>query len=403
MRLFLVVVVVLMSWLPTSAQTECTGVVTAPGGKPLIMAHVALLTPDAVSVLQVVQASSEGTYRLTLPRSGFWILRFTGVGYADHSVTLFTQDRKPVELNITLGCYTYYPGDLDLKVIGDFNLWNILTAVPMKKQREGVYSAEIPAKTDSVSFRLRGCRDRESAEGVRNVAYVLNKDGSYNARIRTTGGVAKITFDESLLDRSASSAKEDFVKATRQTKGIAAAVMQWWRGDEDYLGARILAARSHKVLDSTMFDWRPRLADLFQKEQRERDTVVRSVWALAYLSTSLNAHMKDVASSTTCMESLGPASPVWTMNPNALSLCVRNTSWPEARREAYIQAALATQPDRSVKEAVLFNEFTIALLSEQKTKAAGYYDILTTEFADTPTGRMIREKYSRPGTVPKGK
>ena len=238
---------------------------------------------------------------------------------------------------------------------------------------------------------------------MRDVAYVLNNDGTYNARTKTTNGVATITFDESLLDRSGATAKEVFVMASRRTKNIADAASLWWKGDDEYFAARLDAGRSRKALDSTMFNWRPRLARLFQMEEAERDTLVRSVLALAYISTSIKARISDVASSTKCMEQLAPSSAAWTLNPSVISRAVRNTSWEEPRREAYIHAILTSQPDRTVKEAVLFNEFTIAWLSEQKDKAAGYYDILTTEYADTPMGKMVREKYSRPGTLPKGK
>ncbi|HTX99884.1 MAG TPA: hypothetical protein VMG09_07675 [Bacteroidota bacterium] len=403
MRFFLLLAVAAILSPPVSAQIDCSGVVTGPGGKPLPMAHVALLTPDATSVLQVNQATTTGAFRVTLPGSGLWFLRFTGVGYSDYSMVVYAQDRRPIELTIALGCHNYFAGQPDISVIGDFNLWNILSAVPMKYQGHGLYTAEVHTKSDTVTFRLRGIRDRDVAEGVRNATYVRTPDGLYNARIPASGGKAIIRFEESLLDRSGTPAKAVFVAATDRTKRIASAVSRWWKGEQDYIAARLNAARSRKPLDSTIFDWRPRLAALFREEEKEPDTLVRSVLALAYVSTALKARDRDVASATTCLEHLGPGSQAWELNPDALSLSVRKSSWPEAKWEAYIHEALARQPSRSVKEAVLFNEFQIALLSEEKEKAAGYYDILTTQYADTPRGKMIREKYSRPGTPPAGK
>jgi hypothetical protein len=377
-------------------QTVCSGRVTGPKGKLLPVAHVSLLTADRATVIQIISVAQNGTYKLGVPRPGFWALRFSGVGYADQLVALYVQDKNPMTLNVSLGCHQYLPGEPELHVIGSFNLWSILTGVPLKKRGDGSFSADIPASTDSVSFRIRGYRDAEGAEGTRDAAYVLNREGTYDARIKTVGGIARVKVESALLDRSGAAAQMDFARATERTRRIGAVVRTWWDGERAYYAGQMAAALGRTPAGSEVPNWNVLTATLMRQKEAERDSVAHVVASLAYVSVALNARTKDDASVTNSMNLLSPTSPAWSLNPSALSYAVRHTSWSNSKRDDYIQSALKLHPDRAVRVAVAFNEFTIAFKADDDKQATRYYDLLTGEYADTPTGKMVLRDYPRP-------
>lgn len=395
-RLIVVVILVLVaSWSRSQAQCVCSGHVTGPGGKLLPAAHIALMDPDHPSGGQVVQASPDGAYRLTVPRPGFWILRFSGVGYAKESLALYVPGTTPIALNVSLGGYHYIPGETALSVIGDFNYWSIAEAVSLTRGSDGTYGADIPVAGDSITFRIRGYRDGDGAEGLRGATYILNSEGGYDARIRTTGGSARVRVDPSLLDRSGARVQVA-VEGPEQTRRIVDAVRAWWEGDEAYTAEQSVIAMGRPHLDTTVTDWNAFTLRILRRADTEKDPLVRSVCALAYVSVALKSRHADAAALTRCMDRIPATSPAWSLNPRAMTSAVRGTSWPAAQRERYIEAAIGRNPSASVRVAVICTEFTTALNADQNRKAARYYDLLMEKYGDTQAARDLRKSYPRP-------
>jgi hypothetical protein len=378
------------------AQTPCSGKVTGPGGKTLPAAHVSLLAPTRASVLQIVKASTGGAFELTIPHSGYWVLRFAGVGYDGLDVALYVPDAKEINLTVALGSHFYLEGQPELSVIGDFNLWKIPSAVPLKRGKDGVYTAEIPVTTDSIAFRIRGYRDGDGVEGIRGAVFVLNREGSYDARIKTSGGLARVVVDTRLLDHSSVRSRLRFAQASRQTKDIALAVKEWWDQENAYFANQMAESMERKPLHNAPRDWGAYTARMFQQEEAERDSVVRAVRSLAYLSAAMKSRTKDRASITKALGHLPATSPAWALNPVVLSTAVRSATWSDSVREDYVHAMIEHNPERAIRLAVLLNEFMIALDTDKDAKAARYYDILTAEYADTPEAKEILKKYKRP-------
>jgi hypothetical protein len=399
MRVHVVVLAVgvlfaLPSQLP--AQSTCSGRVTGPGGKTLPAAHASLLTPNRSAVSQSAHAAKNGTFVLTIPHPGYWVLRFSGVGYANQDVALYVPDTNEIRLNVALGSYDYLTGQPALSVIGDFNLWKIPSAVPLKMGGHGVFTADIPATTDSIAFRIRGYRDGDGVEGIEDAAFVLNREGSYDARIKAAGGVARVIVDTRLLDRSGASCKVTFTHATEETRKIALAVKEWWDQEHAYFSNQMAEAMERKPLHKVPMDWGSFTAKLLRQEERERDLLVRPVRSLAYVSAALKARTKNSGSITRAMEHIPPTSPVWLLEPIALSTAVRVATWSDSVREKYIQTMIEHNLDRHARLAVLCNEFMIALDTDKDAKAARYYDLLAAEFAETPEAQEILKKYKRP-------
>lgn len=381
---------------PAAAQTVCSGTVTGPMGRALPAAHVTLQSPDRAENLTTVAISAGGAYSVAVPHTGLWVLRFTGIGYADQSVVLYVPDANPITVSVMLGAHRYNAGKIAPTVNGDFNLWNILNAVPMKKQKDGSYVATVPSKKDSVTFRIRGIRQMESVEGVRGARFLLNKEGSYDARIKVVNGKATVVLDMGQLDRSAAQSHVEFPNGTTQTREIAEAARIWWEGEAAYASGQLTRLFKGKSTGEEPPKWPEFAGKLLKNQEKARDPLVRSVWSLAYISTGLRLKHKDVAALNSCLEAIAPESPVWAIHPNVMSYAVRNSSWPKEQQRKYLESAMNNNPERSARVGVIFNEFIIAFQADDNSGAMPYYDLLMGEYADTPQGRMVAKQYQRP-------
>ena len=272
----------------------------------------------------------------------------------------------------------------------------IQAGIRRKKVKAGVYHAVVPAVKDSVTFRIRGYRDADGVEGVRNATYVLNREGTYDARIKAEGGKAVISVELGLLDRAGVSSRLTFAKGSEQSRRIAAAVRTWWDGEKTYLEAQSAKAMGRKPLPGTDITWNSLIESLLRQRQTEQDTLVHTVCDLAYLSLALKSRHMDVWTLTECVGELRPTSPVWLLSPAAMTPCVRQTSWPETQREEYLQSAIHLHPDRAVRLSVVCTEFVRAFRADENAVAAKYYDMLTGEFADTPESKQIVKDFPRP-------
>lgn len=123
---------------------------------------------------------------------------------------------------------------------------------------------------------------------------------------------------------------------------------------------------------------------------------MRSVCALAYVSVALKSRHGDAVALTRCMNLLPATSPVWALNPMAMTSAVRGTTWPPPQRERYLEAAIVRNPSSSVRTTVICTEFTTALNADQNRKAARYYDLLMEKYGDTRAASELRRSYPRP-------
>jgi hypothetical protein len=402
-RIGIIALVLLTLCGQSVAQTVCVGTVTGAGGKPMPLAYASLLTPEGGSILQTVQASDKGAFALTVPRVGIWRLRFSGVGYADEDLALYVPDTNPITIEVALGCYKYLSGEPPLSVVGDFNLWSIPNAVPLRRLLDGTYGADIPASTDSITLRIRGHKDGDGAEGIRGARYVINSQGLYDARVKVDGGSAHVVFDPRVLDRSNRHPQVSFIKASDQTARISAVFQKWWDGERAYFAEQLVAGMDRERLDSTVPDWGKFTSSLLQQAKTEKDPLVRAIASLAYISTALKSRKMDTAAVTRCMKSLSPTSPAWSIHPNILSYAARVTSWSTRLRDKYLQTALEHNPERAVRVAVLCNEFMIAFNADQDAKAAKYYDLLKSKYGDTQAAKDVFKGHPRPDTPAKEK
>jgi hypothetical protein len=375
------------------AQIVCSGTVSGPDRKPLPRADVALLTPDRVTVLTRVQTSPDGSFTLSVPRTGLWVVRCMGVGGRVIDVALYVPDKQPIRLAVTLPGHRYLAGDFALQAIGDFNLWSIPKAVTLQQTRPGIFEADLPATTDSVTIRLRGYRDDDGIEGIQHASFILDPKDLYDARLPVIDGKAHVMVDTRQLDRARAPAVIHFEEAPRRTQRIAAAMDAWWSGEEEYFAHQNDQAFDRVPTGTPLPDWNAFVAGLSREAEAETDTLVRSFWDLGFVCTTMKTKSKVIEKLAASLSRMRPTSIAWSYSPNTLGYAARNAQWKEPAVESYVKTAMERHPDVVVRRRVLFNEFAIAFNAEHDARARKYYKILTTKYADTPEGKLARKDY----------
>jgi hypothetical protein len=282
-----------------------------------------------------------------------------------------------------------------LQVIGDFNLWSIPKGIALTQTGNGIFEAEVPATTDTVTVRLRGYRDDEGVEGIVNASYILNTQGLYDARLPVVNGKAHVQVDPRQLNRSETPGAILFDQGSPRTQRIAQAIHAWWSGEEDYFAHQNDHALERVPAGTPMPDWNALVTGIVRQADAEKDTLVRAFWDLGFVCTTLKSKSRAIERFTHSLGRMRATSIAWSFSPNTLSYAARNAKWAEAVIERYVRTAMERHRDPVVRRRVLFNEFVIAFNADRDVKATKYYNILTTKYADTPEGRQTLKEYPR--------
>ena len=378
-----------------AAPIECRGMITGPDGKSLPRADVVLLTPDRVTIVATQRAGTDGSFTLAVPSKGLWVVRCMGVGGRLMDVALYVPDTRPIRMTVSLPTHRYLAGDPAMQVIGDFNLWSIPKAIALRQTTNGLFEAELPATTDTVTIRLRGYRDDEGVEGITNASYVLNAQGLYDARLPVVNGKAHVQVDPRKLYRSETPGTITFVQGSPRTQRIAQAIHAWWSGEDDYFAHQNDHALERVPAGTPMPDWNAFVGGLVRQAEAEKDTLVRAFWDLGFVCTTMKSKSRTIEKFSRSLARMGATSIAWSYSPNTLCYAARNAKWEHTAIERYVKTAMDRHPDPVVRRRVLFNEFVIAFNADQDIKAAKYYTVLTTKYADTPEGRQTLKEYPR--------
>ena len=96
----------------------------------------------------MVEAASDGTFRLATGETGLFFSQFIGVNHFSHEVQLYIENPVEVRLDVQLKPYEYVRDFSGVKVIGDFNNFSSKSAKPMQNQPDGIYAAQFETSAD---------------------------------------------------------------------------------------------------------------------------------------------------------------------------------------------------------------------------------------------------------------
>ncbi len=377
-----------------AAQSVVTGKVLGADGKPLVLANVFLTEPNDSAVVQSVEASRTGDFRIEVPYNGIWILRFTGVCHHYQNVALYLEKPQDIQITVRLGAYQYVNDFDKVRVVGNFNRWSVLNAVPMKKRGDGTYVAEVKTVANPVEYRLRYARKWAEVEGPQAGSYVYNGKLGYNSVASAKDGIARIVFDPRRLARSGKPAGVTFSGTGRVTVEFARIYDDLEKYKDQFSSAELeYMANRRRSSPKFAYDWSAALKSMQRRIDRQKTGILKEELYLSYNTIGIMSKESDKAFFTAILGGISPGSAVWALNPHSLFQAVNRSTLSASEKEEYVMNVLRRNPNVRVKSAILMDEFMANKLSNQNEKAKKYYDMLQDRYRNTPEAEQIRRVY----------
>ena len=388
---------------PTLAQTTVVGKVTGADGKPMVMANVFLAQPNDTKTVRSVQAGTDGSFKITIDSAGIWILRCTGVYHEEHDLALYIDKPSTIVVDVRLETYTYLEDFSGVKVNGSFNNWYILRAVPMSKQANGTYTAEIETKEDSIAYRLMYVRNGDQVEGTQADKYSYHDPSGYNSIVAAKGGKVEIAFNPKQLVRSGTPASVTFLHSSPLVSKFAKHYDELQKYKKAYFVAYQNFVKERIKRKEFAFDWSEQMLSVEKEIKGETDGIVREELYLNCATIAILAKSIDTSMYRRSINGIPPTSIVWSLNPHSIYYALGHSGFTEDQQMKYVQQVIDSNPIDKTKAALLLDEYMVEKLSEHKENARRYYDILVNRFGSSEEAKMIKEKTASRASLQVGK
>ncbi len=358
---------VLIPALFAQPQSVISGRLVGCDGKPMKKGQVHLIVPwenfDRM-ILTSADVASDGTYRLTLDRTGLYMVYFTGVDHLNLEFPVMLE--KPLTVSISARLRSFSPPAeiKEVGIIGDFNAFSKYASGTMNKQPDGTYWSEFETKAPTFSYQVVGpfgpLGKLMAVNGTQSDDYVFDKKylTSYRSVIKTAGGgKIRIVFDPKKLSQCPSEAELRF-EGNPLVEQFARISMDIEKGIEKIKLAREEEPKPGKGTASIRDNWAKDLDNLKNRMSGEKDPLLRQALLIGYLRLANTAGItleSDLASQV--LDEIPPTSPVWDLDPWVFR-SAGHVPGQEGKYEAYLEKVLEQNPDPNLKAALLYGELS---------------------------------------------
>lgn len=291
-------------------------------GKPMKLAHAHLGDRSFA-------ADESGAVTLESQRSGFFVVRLTGVDHAEEKVGVYL-DGGEVRFEARLGTYPRAHEKLEGVAVEllarpagggapKHASWGRFRAGP-----GGALVAVVTAREDEILYRVVNLARDRNVNGPMADSYEHDGGGDYVSRIRATpGSKVEIRIDPGALPPPGRPAEVVFA-------------------DPESRSARLSALRraTQQHLAQIAPDDRARRAEIARALAAEKDTEVAAALRLAYLvpASTLDRESREAKSiASEVLANLPPTAPMWPFWPSA-ALAAVGLAAPQPDGEAFLDA-----------------------------------------------------------------
>jgi thiol-disulfide isomerase/thioredoxin len=377
-----------------NAQTVISGKLLGADGKPMIKECVVLKKSFGNDVIKAGNTDESGNYSITVDSSGLWMLVFSGVYHQAVQMALYTDRPEKMEVDVNLQTYNYVKDFSHLEVTGDFNNWDPQKAVPLEKQPDGTYSAEINAPSDTVIYRIEFAVSNDLVEGTEPCGFVYNGYHGYNSIAAGSQGKVKIQFDPSKLIELPQKEEVTFKDSNSFISKFSEIYLEMKRNEFYFMKKYGEYRASGKDMKNFKYDCQPEVEKLAGMIKNEKDSILKQELLLSYISLSSYRAELDSTIALEALNKISPSSKIWTLNPYLITSALRLAHVTGNKYDAYTQGVIDTYPDNQIKAYLLFDKFMRAKLTHKDSLAANYFDLLTNKYGDTQYGEMVKQRFS---------
>ncbi|MBI4748162.1 MAG: redoxin domain-containing protein [Acidobacteria bacterium] len=383
-----------------SAQktTELKGTVVSASQKPLTKAHVRLFSlVDLKKPLAEVQVSSDGSFKLPAPGTGWFTVECTGVDHKRLLFTLLVDQPQPITVSVKLKTNQYVDDYSKLKVITDLDNFSPKGAKSLEKQADGTYAVEFETTKDKVAYQIAGLETQGGTiNGTNSDEFEYDGDGDYRSVVKAQNGKVHIVFDPTKLNRLAEPASVVFADKSSSAGKIGELYAGSKRREEAFqtaFQAKIKTKPDIKEMQAFFkaYDESDVLPGLVQSIESEKNASVRQYAMITYLI--VKSEKKDKAIAQKALEEIPVSSDLWASNPFLMMTAIDLAGWKD-RKEQYIQAIVEKGASSNFKATALFSGLSEADETENEPLIRHYYDRLMKDFGDTQMAQMAKMRFN---------
>jgi peroxiredoxin len=375
----------------SSAGTIVYGNVTGTEGKPMLLANVFLNRPNDDRIVKSLTIRKDGKFSMKIDSSGIWIVRFTGVYHRQYVIAIYIDTQKSINLNVKLEPYNYGDDFKRAMVIGNFNNWHFPSAIPLKENQDGTFSASIKSNYDTVVYRLINTGVRGQAEGTQATSFAYNGKGGYNTLLIGKKGKVKIVFDPRKIVQSEQRVSFTFGLSDSIESRFARAYSILEDTRYQYTDSRTGPKRTEKFDFTVVIDSVKKLHD------NEPNPLVRQVLQLSYFGLNMMSARPHDVDNLICrkvLDEIDPNSIVWSLEPLYISEAMKPQPFRRGRAD-YLHKVLDTNPIERTKVILLLNEIIRNnAMFRPNDEILPYLEILIDQYGDSPEALQERERPS---------
>jgi thiol-disulfide isomerase/thioredoxin len=405
----LLVVVVLSAMLAACQNNESsvTGLLLGADGKPMPLAHVRLadatLVPASLSrlhgpILKTEEVQANGTFKISTRETGPLLLMCSGVGHEELCIPFPLEGHADLSLDIWLARAFCDTSRSEIEVLTSSDNGATTQTVPLAKQADGSFRADIPAVADSVQYMIFGTGPTGTATtliGASADRYQVAVRNEYVCVVPATNGHAVIEYRVPQQEVG-----QGGIVSYHDSSSMFVAFARLQEEFARHVASASLALKSHLSnglpLRSFAYPWLE-LADTLAKTATQTDNkFLKDELILEVLECHERAAMpiRD-QNRREMLAAVLPTSLVWAYH-GSLGLATRNL--PQMGDE-YFASIINNHPSRSYAAYLLFYECAEAKQAHNDPKVLKILSRLGTEFANTSGAQEALELYAPRNTI----
>ena len=399
--------------LPAQAHapgvTVITGTLLGADGAPMKLAHVHLLNSRGSGLVARAQVEPDGRFALATVRTGMFRLEFTGVDHYSATIPLFAPSHITLAVDVRLKHYAYADTLDKVTAIGDWNQFGFGDPKPLTRQPDGRYAVTVDVTTDTLAYQLLGLEatagGSHSINGTSSDRWGYDEGGDYRSVIAARDGHATSVFDPAKLDRRPPGEVSVTFADPKSPEGRLYALWGDWQAERNHMMDSAQAARKRN--EHTHYDWAPFLAGRIAMLPRTRDPLIKQLVLEQILDATAMGGKIDTLLARRIIAELPPTSPLWAFfefgSPSRMMAAYRAARGDSAQARdttvfrptlAYVDRAVAENPDSSVKAEALSQGVMLARVLHDQVRSNEYYDRLVTEYPDAPDLAYLKAQFA---------
>ena len=368
------------------AQTVISGKLLGYNGKPMQKANVTVTRLLATSPLETIKPNKNGSYKLKIKKNGYYFIEFFGVNHKAEAVPVLLEKSSKIKIDVRLQHNQYVDKISDLKIIGDFNDFDMRNAKKMKKNSNGTYTAEFKTDKEEFAYQVIGVeKNGIPTVGTGKANYTFNNNGTYSSVIKPKNGKVKISFNPKELVKSKADSKITFGKKNNFT----AQAYKIFKGMDNRQENFMQQVQNNGGKIPKNIDWTKESKQLEAELQKQKNPELKKVLMLGYMQLALfGAKNLDTKIVKEAFAKIKPSSMLWEIDPRILGMTFGYSNYKGDSN--YLDKVIEQNKVRNVVAFVLYMKVSQAKYAGDNEAAKKYYSKLVSQYSDTRFGQMAK-------------